>query len=369
MQRALIATALTVLIAGGSIANAQDANTPPPSLNEQAIPNVLEKAVDGFIRPGYHKLHESAAKLVGAMDALCASPDSGTYQSALSAYAGTVDAWSRIEIVRVGPALDNHRFERILFFPDRKSIGLKQVQEAIATKDKTATDAKTLADKSVAMQGLGALEFVLYGTGSDELLKAPGSYRCHFGDAIAKNIETIAGELTAAWDDPQGVAVSWKQPGPNNPVFRDGNEAITALLGILVHAGETVRDERIEYFYGGANKQDFPHRAIYWRSQLTWPSVEANVEAIDDLFKSSGMVELLDPSMRSIAGSIDFVTNSVIKAAKAMDPDIDRLLGDEKKRSKIEFVVINMKDLVFRLNNDFGGAIGLGAGFSFSDGD
>ncbi len=72
----------------------------------------------------------------------------------------------------------------MLFWPDRKGTGLKQVQAALASKDPTAADAAQLAGKSVAMQGLGALEFVLYGTGSEELATAGESYRCAYGAAI-----------------------------------------------------------------------------------------------------------------------------------------------------------------------------------------
>jgi predicted lipoprotein len=69
--------------------------------------------------------------------------------------------------IRFGPVTEENRLERILFWPDRKGIGLKQVQAAIAGEDATAADPQTLPGKSVAMQGLGALEFVLFGTGSD----------------------------------------------------------------------------------------------------------------------------------------------------------------------------------------------------------
>jgi predicted lipoprotein len=53
------------------------------------------------------------------------------------------------------------------------------VQELLAKQDPTATDAATLRGKSVAMQGLQALEFVLYGTGS-ETLATGDDYRCRY---------------------------------------------------------------------------------------------------------------------------------------------------------------------------------------------
>ena len=59
-----------------------------------------------------------------------------------------------------GHLIEDNRFERVLFFPDRKSTGLKQVQAALAKPEDSVTTMETLKDKSVAMQGLGALEFV-----------------------------------------------------------------------------------------------------------------------------------------------------------------------------------------------------------------
>ena len=83
----------------------------------------------------------------------------------------------------------------MLFWPDRKGIGLKQVQAALAAKDPTAADAAQLAGKSVAMQGLGALEFVLFGTGAETLAGTGDAYRCAYGAAIAANLDGIAAEL------------------------------------------------------------------------------------------------------------------------------------------------------------------------------
>jgi uncharacterized protein len=47
--------------------------------------------------------------------------------------------------------VEENRLERILFFPDRKGTGLKQVQATLAASDETATDVAALSGKSVAM--------------------------------------------------------------------------------------------------------------------------------------------------------------------------------------------------------------------------
>ena len=357
MKHVLAAT-LVLLSAGGAAA-----------MNRDAVPGVLEQAVDGFIRPGYQTFAENSAQMAAAMRDFCESPDEARYEDARAAFDETVAAWSEIEIVRTGPVLDDHRFERILFYPDRKSIGLKQVQAAIATSDETATDADTLAGKSVAMQGLPALEFVLFGTGHEDMLGGGETYRCRYGVAIAENIDRIAGELAAAWDAPAGVADDWKEPGPDNPLYRTDDEALTALLGILVHGAETVRDQRIEYFYAGEEGPNFAKRAIYWRSENTWPSILHNLDGLQALLNGAGMEDLLDEDVRSIVSSINFLFSALEGVAGNMNPDIEVVLADPDQRAKLDYLILNMKDLILRLNDNYGSAIGLGAGFSFSDGD
>jgi predicted lipoprotein len=348
---------------------AQEGGTPtPPSLGDEDVVAVMTRAVDDVIRPGYRDFHTAAQTLSGSMDAFCAAPSEASRETVDTAFRDAVEAWSRIEIVRIGPVLDGNRFERILFYPDRKSTGLKQVQALLSRADDKDAAPSDMAGKSVAVQGFGALEFALYGTGSETLLTEQNDFRCRFGAAVADNIEAVAADLTAAWDAPGGVQDAWKHPGPDNPVFRTGREAVTALLGILVHGAEAVRDQRIETFYRhGATAR--PKSAIYWRSGNTWVSIDANISGLDTLFRKSGMADLIDPNYASIAGNIDFVVKALHRVTPTIDPDIETAVSDPEQQQKIAFLLVNTRDLIVRLNTEYGGAIGLGAGFSFADGD
>lgn len=350
--------------------SAQDSNPlPPVVLTEEAISAVMVRAVDEVIRPGYRDMHASATRLADAVSAYCAAPTPDTRAAARAAFDDTVAKWSFIEIVRDGPVLQDNRFERILFYPDRKSTGLKQVQALLVRMDEKDTDAATLPGKSVAVQGLGALEYVLYGTGAEAMDGAKDSFRCRYGAAVAKNIAATAASLSADWERADGVQRDWKHPGPDNPAFRDGKEAITALLGILVHGAEAVRDQRIEAFYKGEDIPARPRSAIYWRSGNTWNAIKGNLEGLRTLFSKSGMEELLDPAEASIAGSAEFVIASLTRVVAKIDPDIEKAVSEPSERHKMDFLIVNARDLVLRFSDQYGGAIGLGAGFSFADGD
>lgn len=341
----------------------------PRVVNEAAVPTVMTKAVDAFIVPGYRNLTEKTAAARQATAKLCEAPSQPALKSAQGAFSDLVGAWSAIEVVRLGPALEQNRFERFLFYPDRKSTGLKQVQAILSKEDESATEEAKLKGKSVAAQGLGALEYVLYGTGAEALSSKAGNFRCRYGLAITGNLDTIADEFLAAWQKPDGIQAAWKHPGPDNPEFRDSREAATELLGILVHGVETVKDQRLKPFYEGKDDKGHPKLAIYWRSGNTMASIAGNVRGLKTLFDVADMQSLLPEDSRSVAGSADFVFKSVIGVAGNIDGPIDAALADDDKRAKLAFLSLNTNDLLDRLNKDFGGAIGLGAGFSFADGD
>ncbi len=81
------------------------------------------------------------------------------------------------------------------------------------------------------------------------------------------------------------------------------------------------------------------------------------------------MVELVPPDQRSIVNSIDFIAKSMIRVAGTIDADVQKALDQNDQRAKVDYLLLNGKDLIYRLNDQYGGAIGLSSGFSFADGD
>ena len=337
-------------------------------VSDAEIQPVMQRAVDEVIIPGYSNFRNAAEAAGAAMNKLCIANDASSYDGAKKAFADLVSAWSRIEVLRDGPVLDNNLFERILFFPDRKGLALKQIQALLAAKDENDITGASMKSKSVAVQGLTGLEFVLNGAGSEELAAGKDNFRCHAGRAIASNIALLAGELSDAWNAPDGIADKWRKPGADNPVFRNGEEALIALLGILVRGLETTNEKRLMIFSqgeGGAN----PKRALYWRSGLTLKSVEDNLKGLQAFWDQSGMQYIIRGEGSAITTNINFEFHTAISTAAKLAKPVDKILADEREHSRLEFLVMTVADLQARLNNDYGRAMGLAAGFTFSDGD
>lgn len=363
MTGRLLAATITAVLVLPVLARA----APAPS--DEAIDSVMASVVDDVIVPGYARFHDSAEALDHTAGRLCGEASPQALNAARAAFSETVSAWGRIEMVQFGPAMDENRSERVLFYPDPRGIGLRQVQAILATEDPTATKTETLKHKSVAAQGLGALEFVLFGTGSEALAKAGDPFRCRYAAAIAANLNEIGGELEAAWTDPHGVAAQWKNPGGSGNAFHSASEALNDVLGALMHGIENVNDVRIAAFFANTPSEDKPKRALFWRSGNTMPLLVANLEGMRTLFDEGRMASVLPDDEKPLAALVDHGFASAIEQAKAIDEPLVDTLGDIPNRQKfveLTGVVANLKN---RLGNEYGPAIGLSTGFSFADGD
>ena len=330
--------------------------------------DVLTSAVDGFIRPGYTALHAEARLMAELTGELCEAPSPGAVQAAHEGFGRLVEAWSRIEIVRFGPIIADNRLERIHFFPDRRGLGLRQVQAVLAEKDETATAAATLAGKSVALQGLTALEYLLYGTGSDELATGD-AFRCAFADAVADRIEATSAELEAAWADPVGIAARLSDPGPANPDYRNTAESLQALLGVFVNSTELVADTRVAPALGDSLAAARPKLSPYWRSGLTARAFAANLDGFRDLYAAAGIDRLLTPALARFGSSAMVELEIACKAVTGLDMPFDEAVADPTKRGVATYLAIVLRSVRDTFAGRISAGLGLSAGFSSTDGD
>lgn len=327
------------------------------------------RAASGFITTGYERLVGEAALQSDLMGALCDDPGEARLDAARAQFGSLVRAWSRIEIIRFGPILADNRLDRMLFWPDRRGIALRQIQALIAQQDVEALDPATLRQKSIALQGLGSLEYVLFGTGADDLT-ASQTYRCALGAAIADAIDTTASEVLRAWEAPEGIAAHFANPVAANADYRSEDEVLRELLGVFVHGFELIRDVRLSPLIGTEQSPPNSKVAIYRRSELTIESMAANIAGMKDLFLVSGMDEALTDDMRWVAGALDFeFQNFADTAAAVADVPIAEAVVATDPKGKIKYLHILSQSLQKIAVDQIAVSLGLSAGFSSLDGD
>jgi uncharacterized protein len=329
--------------------------------NASLLRSVADQAVTEVIRPGYAAFAAAADKMQTAMGELCSSPSQRGLDESRQAFRALLVSWGRIEFVAIGPVTRQDRLERILLWPDRRGIGLRQVQKILADEDPAAASEQSLAEKSVAVQGLVALEFVLFGTGNDQLLQA-GSFRCAYGSAIAGNIAKISHEIVTEWAGENPLAVS-------DAAGTDTVETLKLLIGALVHGLENIRDIRIGAILGEEPADDKPNLALFRRSGNTFAAISADIAGLNGLFDRSEMAYLLPGEVSSIGDSIAFEFDEAATLLEQLDGPIESVMADPEKRDVVVLLNVVLGSLIDRLDQQYAPAAGVNTGFSFSDGD
>lgn len=341
----------------------------PVTAQEPSRGAVLTAAVNSVIRPALADFKNRASGLESAMGALCAVPSEATMAIAVQQFGLAAMAYGRIEFVRIGPLMEDNRADRLLFFPDRRGIGLRQVQAILAESDSTAVDALTLRDKSVAVQGFGALEYVLFGTGAETLSTAEGAFRCRYGQAITRNISVNADALARGWYSYDGVAEHLTRPMPDNADYRTETEALEALVGLASHGLEAVRDQRIAPFMASVEGAAKPKQALFWRSALTMAMIRANLEGIEKLVAVSGMARAVDAANAGLDNSIAFEFSNAYRALDLVTQPVEAAVADPKQVAALNYLVIVTQSLQGLVGEQMATALGLSVGFSSLDGD
>ena len=343
-----------------------------PAAAQSAIPNeqIIEGAIDTYIQPSFQQFAEEAASLKLDVDALCTTPSVETLNTARDQFKSVVVAFSRVEFVRIGPLGLGDRLERLLFWPDRKGIALRQVQAALAEADPSAARAETLKDKSVAMQGLGALEFLLFGTGSDDLAAASG-YRCDYGQAIATLVDGLATTVNAEWHDssPDGPVAHMLSPQPTFDDYRTPREVLERIAATMIHGTEAIRDTRIAPILSISTGSPKPKSALFWRSNMTAASLAANFDGIHDFFLAARYPEAIGVTNAWVANGATFEFENAARATAAIVDPMEKAVTDKVQLDALKYLSIITGSLDHLLGENLAAALGLSVGFSALDGD
>ena len=243
-----------------------------------------------FIVPAYQRFATALQRLERNLAGLCDEPGTNALANVRLRYREAIAEWGRAEVIRFGPVVERNRFERIFYWPDRKGIGRRQVARILRTEDQQVLAASTLKNKSVAVQGLTALELLLHGPAAGTLAPAaPRGFRCRYALAIVVNLKAITAAVLDGWSAGGDFVKIWSQPGPGNRAYLSARETTLELVKVLDHGLQNIRDRRIAPILGyGANRKR-KARPILWRSRLSMVLIHANIRSIGDLFVSAGL--------------------------------------------------------------------------------
>lgn len=311
---ALLAAAVLVALA------AAPAHALPVRKSHAAM--VLD-TIDKFILPHVEKLKTASAGLAASVGNVCTSADDdAARQAAVAAFAGMVRAWAGLDFIRFGPITRAHRLERILFWPDPRATAARQLAGVLAARKPQLLAPGGLATQSVAVQGLTALEALLY---DDKVMLGAGAseadaYRCGLARAIADNLASIAADVAAEWSGEGGFRMRMIATGSDNPLYKDSSETARDVVKALAMGLELCRD-RFLLPELTALAADPPKRARlpFDRAGLMGAYLTASLESLHELFEATSLAAYVPAEKPWMAAFLPNAWKSLLADAAKLD--------------------------------------------------
>lgn len=342
-----------------------------PASAQQKSPisaDIGARVAAGFVEPAVAAMAEAANAERASIHALCDVPSAGALEAARRDFARLVPAWGMLSVLRFGPLVADNRFERIFFWPDPRGVILRQVQGVLADEDVAATDPVSLTGKSVAVQGLPALEFLLFGGGSEDLVMA-APFRCAYARAIADNVSTMADEIADDWREANAFVDSFVAPAPEKSPYRSPQEVAGEIVKALVTTLQFVRTAELLPAFGDTIEDARGRRAPFWRSDLTFSFKVAQVDGLIAAMEAAGFLEHGGALATDLAASIRFELRTARTALDGVAASGEDAFGDQSDRGRINLAMIALEGANHALSEQFSAAIGLTMGFNALDGD
>lgn len=332
---------------------------------------VAEASLTQHIRPGYARLESAFNGLAQALEGYCAAPEPASSDAVYAGFKAAVRAWGRVEHIRFGPVADDNRFERIAFWPDAKSLGRKQVLKVLRRKDKTVLAPSSLSRKSVALQGLTALEVMLYSKRHERRFgpNGPGAFACAYSRSVAANLIAIAGAVRSGWGEGGQYARLWRTPGADNPLYFTGKEVIQELVQAYTTALEQTRDKKLLFPMGKGAGRTVPSRPPFERSRLSLAILIANLEGLDGLFVDGGFLDAVNAFREGQGRTIADVFHISLKRLRKLEAEPWQAFSNPERIAQLTPVVFLLGDAVEQGGPMMREAADLSIGFNASDGD
>ena len=340
---------------------------PAHAVPDSVYAGINERAVQQHILPRYGQLAVVTGKLDAAAKTFCAAPAVDKLDAVRKTYNEVEDAWQNIQHVRFGPAANASRADRFAFWPDPRNIIGKQMAALLAKRDAAALVPEKFAHASVALQGLPALERLVFTDQAEKLTakSVEAVFRCQYLQAIAGNLAAMATQIDHEWRD-GASAFATRMTQPNGTPYRDPREANVDLFKSLYFAVELAADHKLARPLGGSAQEARPHLAESWRSLRSLRNLQLNLEAARNLYLTAFAPAMPD---KGTAEGIRASFDEAIAAANEITLPLENAVQDGKARPAVEKLarsIVALKKILLHL---LPAELDIPVGFNALDGD
>ncbi|EFO32433.1 putative exported protein [Roseibium sp. TrichSKD4] len=357
-MRRLLIVSLAVLAIGP--ANAETTNF---------LPHV-QKSVEKYVRPAMANFNETAEELPSAVATVCSDPTPEKLTEFSNKFSDVVSAFGAVSFLAYGPMLEDDRLKRLAFLPDPRGIAQRQINRFKASSDYQTITAAALTEKSVALQGLTALELIAFSKTTEPILgQGEHSEDCPYAQAIADNIANISRELVTSWSDPTGYTETLWAVGQNNPVHRTEQEAMETVFYALPTALTILKDQHVLPVIAKGKEKSRPRRLPFSRSANGIRFMTANMAGIRDALTAMDLEPSLPEDYKWLPGTAVFELNNAIDLAGKIGQPMRNHFKANNGFESFTTLALTLTSINLTVGEEIAAALNLSAGFNALDGD
>ena len=354
-KRSYLAAALAPLLTVPAAAVAQQ------PLPDAVYDDLNQAIIRDQIAPVTVALATEADALAAAMQTYCAAPGTDSLDAAQAAFHAVYDRWMTVSWVNFGPQVLLMRPMRLHFWPDSRNTLGRQLSGVLNTPREDLLEQETLAQASVALQGLPALERLLF----EETPVAGDDYACDLAVAIAGNVQGIAAGLAAGWNDADHLAAT----------LPDGAALTTNLFQSVFEHLELIVTRKIEPVLGASAEDGRPRLAENWRSERALRNIVMNLTAMSGALENADATGFTDvirdeaEQPQTAAALVGSIEEALTIARSLEGRPVAEILADEAGRADLIRLAAAVDTARGLWMSEVGAALGLSVGFNRLDGD
>ncbi|MCK0195522.1 imelysin family protein [Ancylobacter sp. 6x-1] len=333
----------------------------------EAAPIKAPEVVESWLLPRYDALARAARAQKEAWEAFCTKPSAEGVASLREAFGTASDAWVAVEFVSYGQIVLQLRADRFNLFPERRNAVQRALAELLADTNDDRLSTERFPRLSAAVQGLPALERLLYDDAAEAaLVSGPeAAHRCAVGRAIAANLDDIAAGIRAGWGDRNSGLLGQLMAGKEDAVFfPDPNALLSQMVTDLAGAYQRVVDQRLLVVMGKSQDEAKPllsDRRRSGRSKATIVAETASAEAL-----ATALAAGLDAKSQAV---VDKAVKAGTDAVQHLPDDIGAAAQDSKGRKQITAAIAALKAAQATVAEPLASGLGVPLGFNALDGD
>lgn len=327
---------------------------------------VVQQLVEDVYQPRHRHFRQATQRFLEVAKRSCKERSDDSVFELRDQFASLLVAYSGIELYKIGPLLEDNRQNRLFFWPDKHRVVERRLSVLLADSDSTTINGYKLSGKSVALQGLPAVERLLFGKDARKNFAADSpTPDCQIVTAIAQNMHSMAIAIDNGWNARSELVESMLVRIANSRYFRTEDEVLSSILTQILEGIDVVRNQKIAPL---AADEVHVEKAPLWLSKQTMPMIKSNVDSLRAL--------VIDTGLAAIAGledelSFEFRTaNDMLQALLELRTIVedDGQLND-KARSLIRSLATVVEAIDFTLNDRFKNNPSISAAFNSMDGD